>query len=47
LISQIQDGGVPFGQRLRVRIHLLWCDACKEFERHVMFLRVVMRRYRQ
>jgi hypothetical protein len=47
LISQIQDGGVPLGQRLRIRVHLLWCDACKEFQRQVRFLRVMMRHYRQ
>jgi len=47
LISQIQEGNVPFHQRLRVRVHLLWCDACKKFERQIRFLRVMMRRYRQ
>jgi hypothetical protein len=47
LISQIQDGQVPLHQHLRVRVHLLWCEACKQFERQIRFLRVVMRRYGQ
>jgi hypothetical protein len=47
LISQIQEGHVPLAQRLRVRLHLVWCEACKQFERQVRFLRVMMRRYRQ
>ena len=45
LISQMQDGDLPFGQRLRVRVHLLFCEACTRFERQVRFLRRVMRRY--
>ena len=47
LISQMQDGDLPFGQRLRVRVHLLFCDACTQFERQVRYLREVMRRYTQ
>jgi hypothetical protein len=47
LISQIQEGYVPLGQRLRVRLHLIWCEACKRFERQIRFLRVMMRHYRQ
>ena len=47
LISQMQDGDLPFWQRLRVRVHLLFCDACTQFERQVRYLREVMRRYTQ
>ena len=47
LISQMQDSELPFGQRLRVRVHLLFCDACTQFERQVRTLRDVMRRYSQ
>ncbi|MDQ6923465.1 MAG: zf-HC2 domain-containing protein [Pseudomonadota bacterium] len=47
MISQIQEGHVPLGQRLLLRLHLLWCEACKQFERQIRFLHVMMRRYRQ
>jgi hypothetical protein len=47
LISQIEEGPVPLGQRLRVRLHLIWCEACRQFERQIHFLRAMMRRYRQ
>ena len=46
LISQMQDDDLPIGQRLRVRLHLLFCDACTRFERQVRFLGRVMQRYR-
>jgi hypothetical protein len=47
LISQLQDDDLPFGQRLLVKVHLLFCHACTQFNRQLRFLRVVMRRYRQ
>jgi hypothetical protein len=46
LISQLQDD-LPYRQRLLVKVHLLFCDACTHFERQLRFLRVVMTRYRQ
>jgi len=46
-ISQMQDGNVPFPLYLRIRLHLLWCEACKHFEQQMRFLREAMRRYRQ
>ena len=46
LISQIQDGSVPLGQRWLVRLHLLFCDACRHFERQLAVLREAMLRYR-
>jgi hypothetical protein len=42
----MQDGDLPFWQRLRVRVHLLFCDACTRFERQMRFLRRVMGQYR-
>jgi Putative zinc-finger len=47
LISQLQDDELPFRRRLLVRVHLLFCDACTQFDRQLRFLRVVMSRYRQ
>jgi predicted anti-sigma-YlaC factor YlaD len=46
LISRELDGPLPFGRRLRLRLHLLECNACRRFLRQVEYLRVAMRRYR-
>jgi hypothetical protein len=46
LISQLQDGNIPLPERLRIRLHLLLCDACTRFERQVRFLREALRNYR-
>jgi hypothetical protein len=45
LISQLEDGELPFRQRVAVRLHLLFCDACTRFVRQLRFLRATMRRY--
>lgn len=46
-ISQALDGKVSFPLHLRIRLHLLLCEACKRFESQVHFLRRAMRSYRQ
>ena len=46
LISQMQDGDLPPLQRLRIRLHLLFCDACKRFTEQLRFLHRAMHRYR-
>jgi hypothetical protein len=43
----MQDGNVSFPLYLRIRLHLLWCEACKRFEQQMRFLHTAMRRYRQ
>jgi hypothetical protein len=45
LISQMQDGELPLRRRMAVRLHLLFCAACKGFLRQLRFLRTTMRRY--
>ncbi|HXX85542.1 MAG TPA: zf-HC2 domain-containing protein [Casimicrobiaceae bacterium] len=45
LLSQMQDGGVPLGRQLAVRLHLLFCDACTRFAAQLRLLRAVMQRY--
>lgn len=45
LLSQMQEGRVPLMHQLRVRVHLLWCEACKRFELQLRFMRAAMRRY--
>ena len=46
LISQLQDGDISLPERLRIRLHLLLCDACTRFEQQVRFLRAALRNYR-
>jgi Putative zinc-finger len=47
LLSQMQDGDVPLRQWLSIRLHLLWCEACKRFEQQLRFLHNAMRHYRR
>lgn len=47
LISRALDGPLPFGRRMRLSLHLLWCDACRRFERQATVLCMAMRRYRE
>jgi hypothetical protein len=46
-LSQMQDGDVAFPLYLRIRLHLLLCDACTRFARQMRFLHLAMQRYRQ
>jgi hypothetical protein len=46
LLSQRLDAPLPPGRRLALFLHLLFCDACRHFERQTMLLREAMRRYR-
>lgn len=39
LVSQSLDERLPWYQRLQVRLHLLLCSACTQFERQVSFIR--------
>jgi hypothetical protein len=46
LISRELDGPLPWGRRLRLRLHLFWCGPCRRFLRQALLLRAAMRRYR-
>jgi Putative zinc-finger len=46
LISQMQDRRLPPVKRGLVRLHLLFCDACRHFQRQLGVLREAMVRYR-
>ena len=39
LLSQSMDARLPLWQRVRLRLHLVLCDACNNFDRQVRFLR--------
>jgi hypothetical protein len=43
----MQDRNIPLPLYLRIRLHLLWCEACKHFEQQLRFLHKAMQRYRQ
>ncbi len=38
LISIAEEKKLSFGQRIRLRIHLLSCDACKNFKKQISYL---------
>jgi Putative zinc-finger len=45
LISQMQDQSLPPRKRWLVRLHLVFCNACRHFERQLVVLREAMLRY--
>ena len=47
LLSQSQDDTLPFGKRLRLRLHLMYCDACTNVSRQFAALRLAMLRWRE
>jgi len=46
LLSQRQDGPLPFGKRARLRLHLAYCDACTNVSRQFETLRLAMQQWR-
>lgn len=46
LLSQQQDEPLPFGKRARLRLHLMYCDACTNVARQFATLRLALRRWR-
>jgi len=47
LISRREDGPLPLGTRVKMWFHMLFCDACRNFERQTVILRAAIRRYRE
>ena len=47
LLSQHQDEPLPFSKRLRLRLHLMYCDACTNVSRQFAALRLAMRSLRE
>jgi hypothetical protein len=45
LLSQAQERPLELRERARLRLHLLMCGMCREFERQLAVLRAAMRRY--
>lgn len=46
LLSQQQDEPLPFGKRVRLRLHLMYCDACTNVSRQFDTLRLGLLRWR-
>ena len=46
LLSQRQDEPLAFGKRMRLRLHLMYCDACTNVSRQFATLRLAMLRWR-
>lgn len=46
LISQGQDRDLSKKERLGLHIHLLICRGCKNYNRHLQFIRKAMQRMR-
>ena len=46
LLSQREDEPLPFGQRLKLRMHLMICDACTNVSRQFAAMRLAMQRFR-
>lgn len=46
LLSQGQDRPLSWGERMRLRMHLLLCEGCRNFSSQLEFLRTAVRRYR-
>ena len=46
LLSQRQEEPLALGKRMRLRLHLLYCDACTNVSRQFETLRLAMQRWR-
>ena len=46
LLCQQQDERLPFGKRLRLRVHLVMCNACRNVSRQLEALRLSIRKWR-
>jgi hypothetical protein len=47
LLSQQQDKPLLFGKRLRLRLHLMVCDACTNVSRQFAAMRMAMNAIRE
>lgn len=45
LMSEALDRPLGRGERLRLRVHLLFCSGCRAFRQQMGFLRLATRRF--
>jgi hypothetical protein len=46
LLSQAQERRLALRERIGLQLHLLLCDGCTNFRKHLDFIRTAVRRYR-
>jgi hypothetical protein len=46
LLSQGEDRRLSYGERVKLRLHLMVCTACTRFSRQLAFMRQALSRYR-
>lgn len=46
LLSQAQDKSPGFRVRFNLRLHLMLCDGCTNFQKQLEFIRIALRKYR-
>ncbi len=46
MLSQGQDRPLRWNERIRLRVHLMMCNACRNFKSQLEFLRTAVRCYR-
>ena len=47
LLIAREDRLIALNDRVALRLHMMACDACPDFERQVLMMRTVMRRWRE
>ena len=45
LLSQTQDRKLTLFERVGLRLHLVVCNGCRQFERQLAFMRSAVKRY--
>lgn len=46
LLSQAQDASPGLRATLNMKLHLMLCDGCTNFQKQLEFIRVALRQYR-
>lgn len=47
LLSRREDERLPFGMRVKLRIHLVVCDACRNVSRQLASMRLALQKWRE
>ena len=47
LMSDAMERPLPLSDRVKLRLHLYWCEACTRYRRQLAFMRKALRRYRE